>query len=732
MEVKGRVSENMAMTSVVPSTKLRRNEKKMQDAQRSKERIARTKWNKRGFGDIERHEEADLCLQEEALLNSAECSVQKMESSSDESSNSDEDVSCDVISTASQSVTEELSEQDIDSLQQECVISSDCDDQTDDHNNSELWFDETDIDDDFDDDEDEDYWGSGAFFIRDPNLPKGREQRFQALHPAELYPSDLYADDDSTEDTGYVQYDPRHRSIAKKKKSDDVAQSSQCVSAVEAISCKSHIQDKEYKGCDVRFDLKSIDEAGVIEGYASVFEVVDAYGDVMKRGAFSSAIKQMENGAMPKMLWQHQPENPIGVWEHMEEDEHGLRIKGRLLLNLEKAREAYTLLKNNVLNGLSIGYIARNFDMKDGYRHLTNIDLIEVSLVTFPACTQAHLTDVKHETETITIKEENQMKEAEISAISSGVVRYPVAYKSGGEDFVHYLRHGQQKSLRQNERGGVQVPDALVHMIASVLSAHSPIRRLSSAIGINSSSVELLINSKDRISAGWMNSAVPIPDEKNYLERKKIEVHDIYARPRISQSLLDDSVLDLEDWFTDQIAAQIAMVENEAFLFGNGVDRPKGIFHDVQQYISHRIEKLHVEEKTNEKVLDALIDMTCNLPTRHLKNAKWLMSPSVFAELRKLRDRAGRHVLNNLSSAKHILLGYEVVLDETLSPQNTSNVLLAFGNFAACYQIVDRQEMSILRDPYTYKPFVEFFCNKRVGGDVVDPSAIQVLIGKMN
>ena len=471
------------------------------------------------------------------------------------------------------------------------------------------------------------------------------------------------------------------------------------------------------------FHLKSLDETGVIEGYASVFDVTDAHGDVMKRGAFARSLQQMQNGTMPKMLWQHQPENPIGVWEYMEEDEYGLRIKGRLLMNLTKAQEAYTLLKNQVLKGLSIGYVARDFERKNGFRNLLDVDLIEVSLVTFPACPQAQLTNVKMQK--IITKEENMIESAKIP----GVLQQH--YSNEIDDFVQYLRYGQQKSLRQNERGGIQVPDGLIHTISSALAASAPMRRLSSSLSIHACSVELLVNNKENISAGWMHGSASAPDEKAYLERKKIEVHDIYARPRISQNLLDDSVLDLEDWFTEQIAAQIATVENEAFLFGNGQDKPIGIFHDVKQYKAYNVEKLCVDEKSSEHILDTLIDMSHNLSCRYINNAKWLMSPAVFAELRKLKDRAGRHILQTGSSSKNILFGYEVVLDETLTVPNASKVLIAFGNFAACYQIVDRQEMSILRDPYTYKPFVEFFCNKRVGGDVVDPKAINVLFGAL-
>lgn len=99
--------------------------------------------------------------------------------------------------------------------------------------------------------------------------------------------------------------------------------------------------------------LKHIDEKGVFTGYASVFNTVDRHHEIVAPGAFQKSIKSAD---MPKMLWQHDPKYPIGRWTKIEETPKGLWVEGKLFLDLPKAKEAYTLLQENILDGLSIGF----------------------------------------------------------------------------------------------------------------------------------------------------------------------------------------------------------------------------------------------------------------------------------------------------------------------------------------------------------------------------------------
>ena len=152
---------------------------------------------------------------------------------------------------------------------------------------------------------------------------------------------------------------------------------------------------RERKKLDFNLELKSIDLQGRFAGYASVFNIVDNQRDIILRGAFSRTVKGRTGDI--KLLWQHQQEEPIGVFEHIAEDARGLYVEGQLLLNVQRAKEAHTLLKAGALSGLSIGYspLRYTIDSKSGVRSISEVELWEISLVTFPANAAANVTVVK-------------------------------------------------------------------------------------------------------------------------------------------------------------------------------------------------------------------------------------------------------------------------------------------------------------------------------------------------
>lgn len=141
-----------------------------------------------------------------------------------------------------------------------------------------------------------------------------------------------------------------------------------------------------------KFDVKSIDEQGIFEGYAAVFGNEDLGGDIIEPGAFKKTLQ--ENPRMP-ILWQHDPREPIGVTLEAYEDTHGLRVRGQLNLETSRGREAYALLKQGALKGLSIGYDAIKEVWEGARRRLKEIRLWEWSLVTFPMNPLAQVTAVK-------------------------------------------------------------------------------------------------------------------------------------------------------------------------------------------------------------------------------------------------------------------------------------------------------------------------------------------------
>ncbi len=150
--------------------------------------------------------------------------------------------------------------------------------------------------------------------------------------------------------------------------------------------------DLEHKFC--RFDAEvTVLEGTKIEGYASLFGKTDQGGDVVAKGAYARSLSRLEQeGRAVKMLWQHDPTQPIGIWDEVREDDRGLYVKGRLLETVEKGREAAALIEAGAIDGLSIGYRTVKAAKNDkGQRLLAELELWEVSLVTFPMLPSARV-----------------------------------------------------------------------------------------------------------------------------------------------------------------------------------------------------------------------------------------------------------------------------------------------------------------------------------------------------
>lgn len=171
----------------------------------------------------------------------------------------------------------------------------------------------------------------------------------------------------------------------------------------------------EYQSFSIN-DLKAFDEGEtrVIEGYGSIFNNIDSASDIVLQGAFAKSIKKRK----PKMLWQHKSDMVIGIWDSVKETPEGLYLKGRIL-DTQAGNDAYILAKAGALDGLSVGYTTRQYeiDSKANVRKLKEVELHEVSLVTFPANEKATITNVKSQPET----------EREFESFLRDVGGYPIA-----------------------------------------------------------------------------------------------------------------------------------------------------------------------------------------------------------------------------------------------------------------------------------------------------------------
>ena len=318
-------------------------------------------------------------------------------------------------------------------------------------------------------------------------------------------------------------------------------------------------------------------------------------------------------------------------------------------------------------------------------------------------------------------------------AMSSGSDSFETQEKSA--DFRSFLTKGiGQKMLSTQTNGGeYTIPNFVVENIHSQLKMGSSLRSIASVTEVSSDSYELLVD-KGEANVGW---AAEMDDRQETdlpeLQKIQIHTHELYAKPRVSQKVLDDSSVNLEEWISNKISESMSIMENAAFIKGDGDKKPKGI---LSYPLSEEISDDHLQVvKTGEngsiQNADALLAVVDALRSDFLPGACWMMSRSALSMLRGLKDESRRYLLRSSLSEgmSHTLLGFPVVLNDALDqvrPGEVSTPIL-FGNFKLGYQIVDRREVSLLRDPYSAKPFVEFYATKRVGGAVVDCNAIKVL-----
>lgn len=167
------------------------------------------------------------------------------------------------------------------------------------------------------------------------------------------------------------------------------------------LATKSFGSKRTLKVRDFALSVKAegVADDGTFEGYGSVFGVVDSYQEIVAPDAFSESLAELSaKGRRVPVLWQHRSDQPIGVYSELKEDETGLFVKGQLLVDeVSQAKEAHALMKAGAVTGLSIGYWIREstYDEKTGIRTLTKLDLVEVSLVTFPANDEARVEAIK-------------------------------------------------------------------------------------------------------------------------------------------------------------------------------------------------------------------------------------------------------------------------------------------------------------------------------------------------
>ena len=304
--------------------------------------------------------------------------------------------------------------------------------------------------------------------------------------------------------------------------------------------------------------------------------------------------------------------------------------------------------------------------------------------------------------------------------------------------FNAFIRKGEQTlegkalSVGSEADGGYTVPDYLYDQVIGLVQASSPVRQQATALSINSDQIDLLVDQGSATSSWVAETGARNETTSPQLARVRIPVHEIYAAPRASQILLDDSVFDIESWLTGRIADTMAAAENTAFTTGDGIGKPKGFLSYAAGTAWGQIERVKTGVDGAWPVstpADKLIELYLSLKSGYADSAVWMMNRTLLADIRRFKSSDNAYLwqpgLNGDSTST--LLGYPVVINEDMPARSGGSLSVAFGNFRRGYAVVDRSELRILRDPFTAKPYVVFYATKRVGGDVSNFEAIKLL-----
>lgn len=285
-----------------------------------------------------------------------------------------------------------------------------------------------------------------------------------------------------------------------------------------------------------------------------------------------------------------------------------------------------------------------------------------------------------------------------------------------------------------DQSGGYLAPIEWDRKVLQVLRSVSPLRRLAD---VKQTSVRAYSTlwSDGQWGSGWVGETAlrPATSTPN-LTPIVFQPGELYANPAVTQQLLDDAQFSIADWLSNEVGAVFALQEGITFVSGDGVNKPTGFMLHVEGAANaskHPGGPIQVVASgaANQITPDGLIDLIYDLPAVYRQGCAFVMNSITANMISKMKDGQGNYIWRQALQAGEpsTLLGYEVAIDENMPPPVAGNIPVAFGNWQQGYVINDRSGMSVLRDPYTNKPYVQFYCVKRVGGGVKDPNALRVL-----
>jgi HK97 family phage major capsid protein len=312
--------------------------------------------------------------------------------------------------------------------------------------------------------------------------------------------------------------------------------------------------------------------------------------------------------------------------------------------------------------------------------------------------------------------------------------------------FDAYVRHGEATGLKRLEAkalsagsgadGGFLVPEETEREIGRRLSQVSPIRAIAGNRQVSSTVYRkpFLITGA---AAGWVGETAARPQtDSPTLAELSFPTMELYAMPAATQTLLDDSAVNVDEWIAAEIDTVFAEQEGTSFVSGDGTNKPKGFLsYEAVDEDDWEWGKLGFVPSGAAGAFaasdpsDALVDLVYALKAGYRQNGTFVMNRRTQAEVRKLKDDSGNYIWQPpaVAGGQATLMGFPVAEAEDMPDIAANSLSIAFGDFRRGYLVVDRMGVRVLRDPYSAKPYVLFYVTKRVGGGVADFDAIKLM-----
>jgi len=309
--------------------------------------------------------------------------------------------------------------------------------------------------------------------------------------------------------------------------------------------------------------------------------------------------------------------------------------------------------------------------------------------------------------------------------------------------FGRFLRKGEERftadehkalSVGTDPDGGYVVyPDMSGRIVQRVYET-SPMRAYATVQTISSDALEGLYD-LDEAGASWVGETESRAEtDTPQIGRYRIPAHELSAKPQATQKLLDDAAINMEAWLSAKVADKFARTEAAAFVTGNGINKPKGFLTYADgTTLPGTIEQFDTGVNGAFAAApsggDILISAIYGLKAPYRANAVWAMNRATTTLTRKLKDSDGSYLWSPGIAAGQpaTILGYPVASFEDMPDPATGSLSIAVGDWREAYTIVDRIGIRVLRDPYSSKPYVQFYTTKRVGGDVVNFEAVKLV-----